>query len=89
MLAKELLLLFALVFQGGFLVCFPSDLLAGPLPYKPTYFLSSYLSLLACRLFFCWALLWMGEGGKQGRGLGRGETGTLEHWQGAFPSQPR
>lgn len=69
LLAKELLLLSALVFQGGFLVCFPSDLCDRLLQYKPTSFLSSYLSLLTCRSFFCWALLWMGEGVKQGRGL--------------------
>lgn len=69
MLAEELLLLSALALQGGLSVSFPSDLFDCLLQHKPTSFLSSDLSLLACRLLFCWALLWMGEGVKQGRGL--------------------
>lgn len=86
MLAKELLLLSALVFRGGFLVCVPSDLFDCLLQYKPKYFLSSYLSLLTCRSFFCRALWWIGDDVKQGRGLRRGEMGTLDHWQWTFPS---
>lgn len=88
MLAKELLLLSALFFQGGFLVCFPSDLFDCLLQYKPTYFLSSYLSLLTCRSFFCWALLWMGEGVKQGRASGVGRWAPWSTGSGPSPLSP-
>lgn len=86
MLAKELLLLSALFFQGGFLVCL-IYLISAPVQ---AYVFSVFISVSPhLQIVFLLGSFVDGRRCEAGEGLRRGEMGTLEHWQWAFPSQPR